>query len=571
MGMIEWYQKGGADSYPPQKKAKLKQLASKWLERLNKEFDGGNRSSTSALYATLKMKYEEKKDEYPTRSFVDVYLQRQLRNQTHKRVSNKSDTIQAVIAKRPNQLLQIDYLYFFWAKDGVEDERGEGPIKVDDDDQPEDTDREKRVDKLFGANKFRGAIVAIDGFSQFRYVEPIEGNINSMKAKRALIKIIDKANKEYPDYKNKIRIIQTDKGSEFMNNFRDYLKDRNDNTNKKYFKHIFGYTGRSQSQGMVERLNGTLKRRVLRTVEDGESWVPTIKLVLDSYNNSYHSTIKTAPHKLKKKEGEEEEDYKKRLQEIETRIYDRALKRGFVDPTPKYKAGDYVRIRVFKPKPLQPTFTTKGGLADKKNGLARFEDNDTKNEFEGVYMIHSVREGHQEVKDEQASENNKPGRATTYRIVHNWSRESTPGSVPAGQGKARNNIRLAVQDSERFDGMYYEKGAYGRNFTATELSRVPTLDGLPIVDNRIAGQEEEELDYEIDRIISRQRTPKTSKVGQKFSYRYTVQYKDLKGKGRYKEPETGLIYESVAGTQALDAFLKKNPLPFPPRPKPSER
>ena len=46
----------------------------------------------------------------------------------------------------------------------------------------------------------------------------------------------------FHDYENKIRIIQTDKGSEFMNNFRDYLKDRNDNTNKKYLSKIVPIT-----------------------------------------------------------------------------------------------------------------------------------------------------------------------------------------------------------------------------------------------------------------------------------------------------------------------------------------
>ena len=113
------------------------------------------------------------------------------------------------------------------------------------------------------------------------------------------------------------------------------------------------------------------------------------------------------------------------------------------------------------------------------------------------------------------------------------------------------------------------KGAYGRNFIATELSWVPEQDGLPIVDDRIAGQEEE-LDYEIVRIISRRSKPKNPKIGQSFSYLYTVQYKDLTGKNRYDEPEE-VDYDSLAGTQALDAFLEKNPLPFPPRPKPSKR
>ena len=109
MGMIEWYQKGGADSYPPQKKAKLKRLATKWLERLNKEFDGGNRSGTNALYATLKMKYNEENDEYPSRTFVQDFVERQLRHQTRKRTSKQqvrrdpsghSQTAQSTITNR---------------------------------------------------------------------------------------------------------------------------------------------------------------------------------------------------------------------------------------------------------------------------------------------------------------------------------------------------------------------------------------------------------------------------------------------------------------------------------------
>ena len=561
MGMIEYYQ--GDNKKPADTKREMKEKARRWLRMLNKEYDDGNRVGTGALYATLKMKSE---DDHPSRSFVEDFVSRQLRHQTHKRVSKKSDVIQAVITKRPNQLMQVDYLYFYWAHDGIEDAQGEGPVPVDEKtDKPEDEEKEKEVTKLFNKNKikYRGAIVAIDGFSRYAYTVPIEGNINSLKAKDAMIKILSMANREYPKYANKLRIIQTDKGSEFTYHFRDYLKTRNEGANKQYFKHIYGYTGRSQSQSLVERVNGTLKRLVTKSVGPQQSWVPVLEKITKVYNENYHSTIKTAPADVAKRDGESDDDYDTRLEKIEQLIYDRALKRGTADPTLKYKEGDYVRIRVFKPKPLDPKFTAKGGLADTKFGLARFEDEDLREEFDGVYMIHSVRKGHERVNDEAAAENNKPGRATTYRIVHNWPRESQPGSVPAGQTKARDRTkRISVRDSERFNGMQYERGAYGRNFTSTELSRVPQSNGLPIVDDRepIVRPADDRTDEEfvIQRIVSRERKPPKPKAGQKFRYMYWVKYKG------FDKPEK-VDYKSIAGTEAFDQFLEKNKYPLPKR------
>ena len=65
--------------------------------------------------------------------------------------------------------------------------------------------------------------MAIDGFSRYAYTVPIKDNLNSKKATDAMIEIIKSANDQYPRYENKIRIIQTDKGSEFQGEFRDYM------------------------------------------------------------------------------------------------------------------------------------------------------------------------------------------------------------------------------------------------------------------------------------------------------------------------------------------------------------
>eukprot|EP01051_Picozoa_sp_SAG22_P028838 SAG22_NODE_10376_length_538_cov_1.899772_1_plen_77_part_00 len=45
--------------------------------------------------------------------------------------------------------------------------------------------------------KYRGAIVAIDVFSKYGYVQPIEGNINSQKAWAAMDKILKEANNKF--------------------------------------------------------------------------------------------------------------------------------------------------------------------------------------------------------------------------------------------------------------------------------------------------------------------------------------------------------------------------------------
>ena len=90
--------------------------------------DAGNRVGSKKLYDTLKYREESNgRDAYPSRPFVEDFIQRQKYSQTHKRIKAKSDTIQAVLTSRPNQLLQVDYVYFYWATDGIEDVRKDGP------------------------------------------------------------------------------------------------------------------------------------------------------------------------------------------------------------------------------------------------------------------------------------------------------------------------------------------------------------------------------------------------------------------------------------------------------------
>ena len=121
MGIISWYE--GDNDYPAARKAKMKALSVKWLALLNEEHADGNFSGTQKLYETLRMKHKEDGAQaYPSRSFVNDFLQRQFNEQRFKR-TKKSDTIQAIVSSRPLQMIQVDYLYFYYPSSGVEDAR----------------------------------------------------------------------------------------------------------------------------------------------------------------------------------------------------------------------------------------------------------------------------------------------------------------------------------------------------------------------------------------------------------------------------------------------------------------
>ena len=556
MGIISWYE--GDNDYPAARKAKMKALSVKWLALLNEEHADGNFSGTQKLYETLRMKHKEDGAQaYPSRSFVNDFLQRQFNEQRFKR-TKKSDTIQAIVSSRPLQMIQVDYLYFYYPSSGIEDARKQGPIEEVDaktgEEDPSFKEKEKEVVALFKKRKhpgsgYRGCIVAVDAFSRFAVTVPILGNINAASALDALKEIIKEFNREFPQHRNLIRIIQTDKGSEFLGVFRDYLIEKNRREKGQYYKHILSFTGRSQSSSLVERVNGTIKRLTVKILGSLEKdWRPALAAATEVYNSNYHSTIKTSPDSVS---GMDAAGSKK----IKDRIYDRAKRRHTI-VRQEYKAGDYVRLKIQKPKKLEPTFTYRKGLATSLAKDKRF-DNDTTEEFAGVFMVAGFRMGRSAIKEGPASDSDKPARATVYKIIHNWSKESQISTVPSGQKLARDPTRrIRVVDSVLFNGMSYPKGAYSRNFLASELTRVPQDDyGLPIVedqpfvplkDRKKKGQKK----YEIEKIISRRK--KEEADGYVFVYK--VKFKGYPA-------DTNQDYSVVKGTAALDDYYKDNP-PF---------
>eukprot|EP01050_Picozoa_sp_SAG11_P020620 SAG11_NODE_3509_length_2404_cov_725.840347_3_plen_281_part_00 len=271
---VEYYLNGTAEQ---------KDKADDWLDKLNEVYhEKKNKVGARKLYQVIRLIYPDI-GEHPTKRFVYDYLKRQMDHQLNKEGKKSRDVIGSIVANRPNSHLQVDYLYFFWDTDGVEDARKVGPFNEEGGPRGKMTavDRQKatEVSKIFSKKKikYRGCIVAIDVFSKYGYVRKIEGNVNSTKAGEAIESILEEADEKFGDF-GKIRIIQTDKGSEFMGTregqFRPYINKLNEE-NPGFYKHYYGYEGRSTAQSMVERLNKTIKSMTIKALgkELDGSWV----------------------------------------------------------------------------------------------------------------------------------------------------------------------------------------------------------------------------------------------------------------------------------------------------------
>ncbi|CAF1155517.1 unnamed protein product, partial [Brachionus calyciflorus] len=82
---------------------------------------------------------------------------------------------------------------------------------------------------------------------------------------------------------------QTDKGREFLNKpVQDYLKKMNIHFYTKIFE---------LKASVVERFNRTFKEKMWRyiTYKNNNDYTKVLDNLVDSYNNTYHRTIKTTP------------------------------------------------------------------------------------------------------------------------------------------------------------------------------------------------------------------------------------------------------------------------------------
>lgn len=162
--------------------------------------------------------------------------------------------------------------------------------------------------------------VAIDVFSKMAWVEPML-NKSSSSAVMALKKILKRSKPRVPI------CVQCDKGREFTGkDFQKFLEKQDIK-----FRLV---RSPDVKAAVVERFIRTLKERMWRlfTYSRNKRYVDSLQQLVDSYNRTYHTTIKTIPANVTL-------DNSSKVREIlSDKLY--SMKKR----TPKYHVGDFVRI-----------------------------------------------------------------------------------------------------------------------------------------------------------------------------------------------------------------------------------
>ena len=136
-----------------------------------------------------------------------------------------------------------------------------------------------RLAKFNEGNNF--LLTCIDVLSKFAWVVPIPNKTGVTLVKA--FQVIFKSGR-------KPQSLQTDKGGEFINRkFQSFLK--------RHGIHFFTTHNEETKASIVERFNRTLKSKMWRyfTKENSQTFLPVLPQLVDSYNNSYHRSIKRKP------------------------------------------------------------------------------------------------------------------------------------------------------------------------------------------------------------------------------------------------------------------------------------
>ena len=130
--------------------------------------------------------------------------------------------------------------------------------------------------------------------------------------------------------KRKPKKIHADQGSEFFNKECD-----------KYLKNIgvkLYYTNSEMKASVVERFNRTLKERMWRyfTFSKDYKYIDILNDLIDSYNNTFHRSIKCTPNSVKKENSSK----------VYLNLY--GLKNNDNTIAFKYNVGDHIRLAKYK-------------------------------------------------------------------------------------------------------------------------------------------------------------------------------------------------------------------------------
>ena len=250
----------------------------------------------------------------------------------------------------------------------------------------------------FAINGYKWIFTGVDMFSKKMYAVPMKGK-DTLLAYNALSTMMKSVAPPQPLFS----VIRSDNGSEFIGTlntlydnkikgakdwltktygsqmkFRDppFKEEENPKTKEKRriyqyasatkFRWVFSSAYTPQSNGMVERANGTLKRLIMKSMKAGQikqtkispkearNWVKAMPILVANYNNSVHDVTKKTPNELDTMQPDARpistpssaykgSDTKKQVTVQET-IRNKALK-GRKGIQTRYKVGQYVRVK----------------------------------------------------------------------------------------------------------------------------------------------------------------------------------------------------------------------------------
>lgn len=178
---------------------------------------------------------------------------------------------------------------------------------------------------------YKYILVVIDVFSKYAWTIPVE-NKTANSVSEAFNFVLKQG--RVPNN------LQTDHGLEFYNkDFQTLMKSNNIN-------HYSTYSEKKAC--VVERLNRTLKQKMWKqfTINGNYKWLDMLPVLVNTYNNTKHQTIKMTPINASNKDNE---------------YILKPLFQDFNICEAKYKIGDKVRISKYKSvfkKGYTPNWTT---------------------------------------------------------------------------------------------------------------------------------------------------------------------------------------------------------------------
>lgn len=134
---------------------------------------------------------------------------------------------------------------------------------------------------------YKIALVCVDVVSRYAWVEPMKTKHGAATAE-AMKAILARSAPRKPDK------LHTDSGTEFFNkSFQKLMDERN-------IENFATLTDRSKA-AIAERFNRTIKEKIYKFLDSNPAnnrYIDTLQDLVNSYNNTYHSSIKMAPSKV---------------------------------------------------------------------------------------------------------------------------------------------------------------------------------------------------------------------------------------------------------------------------------